>query len=68
MGGSDVRVRMLAAPINPSDINMTKVTLVSMARVNWWLRSAATSFPFLLRCGCEPPVARSSWSPDERAQ
>jgi NADPH:quinone reductase-like Zn-dependent oxidoreductase len=27
MGGSDVRVRMLAAPINPSDINMIQGNL-----------------------------------------
>lgn len=44
VGGSDVHVKMLAAPINPSDINMIQGNLVCMAYVNWLFCLAASSF------------------------
>ena len=35
VGGSDVHVKMLAAPINPSDINMIQGSLSFCASINW---------------------------------
>lgn len=46
MEGSDVHVRMLAAPINPSDINMIQGNLGLELMV---IGSAAAAFPLLLR-------------------